>query len=183
MLQLADSTRTEVSFVTSPDGAIITFGDGTKEFSPVLIPSLPAGEHTFEISLPSYETQKHSLQIVAGYRMIITVKLAKILDNQTSQSGTTPEPVLETPNATASASPSGSLRSAKAVTIKPTGFFQSNQEVLRVRALPEANAAELGVVPVGSSHPYLGVTEKGWHKITYKDKEGWVSEAYSQLTQ
>jgi hypothetical protein len=77
MEPLDNRSRSEVSFVTIPDGAIISFQSRERTFSPIILTDVAAGHHEYELTLPSYETQKHTINVIPGYRMLIRAKLAK----------------------------------------------------------------------------------------------------------
>jgi hypothetical protein len=77
MEPLDNRTRSEVSFVTIPDGAIISFQSRERTFSPIILTDVAVGQHEFELTLPSYETQKHTINVIPGFRMVIRAKLAK----------------------------------------------------------------------------------------------------------
>lgn len=193
MEELSDDNKTEVSFVTIPEGAIITF-DGKKEFSPVTLSDISPGVHEFEITLPSYETQRHSLNVQAGYKMYANVKLAKLQATgsegaalsdspaATTTAQTTPSP---SPTATPAQSitPLGAAASNATVTILKTGFMQNGQEVLRVRETPANNGKEIGFAPVGQNYPYLSEQKNGWYKINFNGTTAWVNGAYAKLNQ
>lgn len=191
MEPLADKNSTEVSFVTIPEGAIITF-DNKKEFSPITIPDVSPGVHGFEITLPSYETQHHSVNVQAGYKMIVTVKLAKLQavgktdpevesDKAKGTATTSAQPVA-TPSPQASQTPLGSVSSGT-ITILKTNFFNDGKEVLRVRDTPASNGKEVGFAPVGSTYPYLQEQKNGWYKINFNGNPSWVNGAFAKLTQ
>lgn len=181
MEPLKDKNKTEVSFVTVPDGAIITLGD-KKEFSPIVIPDIAAGTQEFEVTLPSYETQHHSINVQPGYKMLVTVKLGKLQAIEgdvanseataASDSATPPSASLDSQQAAAVASGSGTIR------IQPTNFFQDGKQVLRVRATPDSNGKELGFAPVNATYPYLGEQKNSWYKIDFNGNIGWVNGAF-----
>ncbi len=75
--KLPNKGQTEVSIVSIPDGAVVSFDEGDKDFSPVLSTDVQPGTHEISVSLPSYETQQHTVNVVAGHRLNILVKLAK----------------------------------------------------------------------------------------------------------
>ncbi|HYD34469.1 MAG TPA: PEGA domain-containing protein [Vitreimonas sp.] len=199
MKKLKSSKETEVSIVTIPDGGIVRIDQQPTDFAPLLKSDLSEGPHEFEVSLPSYETQKHTINLTAGHRINVTVKLAK---NPTPGSETTPG----TPPASGSAAPTSrtappatptslpivntptATRSARAATVTgprvkilATNFFQNGAEVLRVRSAASSAGAELGFAPVGSEYSYTGVSQAGWHQITFEGQEGWVSQNFSEL--
>ena len=187
MEKLASTKQTELSIISLPDGAIVSLDGAQKQFTPILIDAVEPGQHEFEVSLPSYETQKHTINVIAGHRMNITVKLAKITLELVEPS---PSPVqTATPSAELTASPSANLgRQAvsqqlinKNITILPTNFFVDGQQILRVRETASPSAQEIGQAQVGNKYPYLNETYNGWHKIQFNDKIGWVNGQYSQL--
>jgi hypothetical protein len=189
MEALEDKNKTELRFNSIPDGAILTL-NGQKEFSPVTIPDVPAGEQEFDVTLPSYETQHHKIHVQTGYRTTVTVKLGKLQANgptdptanaDASGSATASASTDVSSGLTASPSASAGATVAGTVTILKTGFMQNGTEVLRVRATPETTGAEVGFAPVGSSYPYLGEQKNGWYKITFNNSIGWVNGAYAQL--
>lgn len=165
----------EIAFETIPEGAIVALGNGQKEFSPVLLSQIEPGHHEFEISLPSYETQRHTINVMEGYRMTVKMKLAKLEPTQTSEIPSTPSPTA-TPITTPSTGPEATI-SAR-VKIIATGFFQDGQESLRVRSKPGATGETLGYIPVGTLVPFLEKNSDNWYKIIFEGKEGWVSGSY-----
>lgn len=78
MEPLKDKSKSEISFNTVPDAAIITLEGRDKEFSPTVFSDVPPGNRSFEITLPSYETQSHTIYVQPGYRMMVKVTLAKL---------------------------------------------------------------------------------------------------------
>ena len=75
--KLSDKNNTEVTVLSIPDGGIISIDGKGKQFAPYSEVGIEEGSHDFEISLPSYETQNHTINIVKGHRLNILVKLAK----------------------------------------------------------------------------------------------------------
>lgn len=163
-----DRTKTELELQTIPSGAILTVNQGTKQFSPLVVSDLGEGDHEFEVSLPSYETQRHSIQLPAGHKVTATVVLAKAtqVEEPTDQA----EPTL---------TPLGRSLFGAQVRILNTNFFLDGQEVLRVRETASAGGRELGFVSVGESYPYRGESS-GWLQIEFSGGVGWVSSEYTQ---
>lgn len=202
MEPISVNNKSEISFVTIPDGAIVAVSGKEKVFSPVIIPDINPGHVEFEVSLPSYGIQKHTINAIPGYRMLVTVKLAKENlnnantkttmpeTNQATQSAIQPTPVSATSSAltttpipaTNSATTTQQITGAQ-VKINPTNFFVNGQEVLRVRDLPNSGGKEVGFVAVGNTYPYLGTTQNSWLNIEFDSKTGWVSSQYAQLVQ
>lgn len=53
-----------------------------------------------------------------------------------------------------------------------------------VRVEPNKKSNDIGVAKRGETYPYLNErSEDGWHKILFKEKEGWVSGKYSEVVQ
>jgi len=184
MEPISSKSQSEVSFVTIPDGAIVSLQGRDKEFTPVIMSGVNPGHNEFEISLPSYESQKHTINVVAGYRMLVNVKLAKI--NIDAQKNTTKNENPITNNATESGKIDNddfekTQESNGQVLINSTNFFVDGEEVLRVRDKAKATGTELGFVKVGLKYEYLGETQNNWLKINFKGQEGWVSGTFSQI--
>lgn len=195
MEPIKSSSKSEVSFITIPDGAIVSLQGKEKEFSPVILTDITPGHNEFEVSLPSYESQKHTINAVAGYRMLVNVKLAKVGAGE-AQNSTKNDEVTEANEATnsATATNSGEIdnktdtsneipNSGKEVLIKPTNFFQDGKEVLRVRDKAGSGGAELGFALVGSKYIYLEKIENNWLNINFDGKSGWVSSDYAQIVE
>lgn len=212
MEPLTNKNRSELSIVSLPDGVIVKVDDDPKEFTPLLIEDIEPGQHEFEVSLPSYETQKHTINVIEGHRMNITVKLAKATESlpttteevgeadgsgqatssakqatesarlQTNESETEDESEEETTEKPPSTEV-GSENDGPTVTITSTNFFVSGQEVLRVRDQASTAGEELGFAEVGQSYPYLDETTAGWYKIEFEGEEGWVSSSFSELNE
>ena len=190
MEKISSKNSSEVSFVTIPDGAIITLEGREKDFSPVTITDVEPGQLEYEVTLPSYETQNHSIEVAAGYKMIISIKLAKL--DPTLTTSTTPvdtttatqsADVQAEVTATQTAAATSSATAASLVEILSTNFFQDGKEVLRVRNNPGYNGAEVGMAEVGQKYPYLKEEIDGWYKISFQNTMGWVSNQYAQLVQ
>ncbi|MGD9129730.1 MAG: SH3 domain-containing protein [Candidatus Woesebacteria bacterium] len=204
-LEPIKSNKSEVSFVSIPDNVIIQFDDQEKQFSPLILSDLEPGHHEFEANLPSFETQKHTINLIKGHRLNISIKLAKMNDNlqnsdeqnkkrQASPSaeldegskdeGDTEETeVADQSNREAQISTSNAdsqILSPK-VKIKSTNFYQDGEEVLRVRDFPAATGKELGFAKVGTEYDYLDEEKNAWYKIDFNGEIGWVSSKYAQL--
>lgn len=203
MEKINSKDNSEISFITIPDGAIVSVAGKEKTFSPVIIPEIIPGHVEFEVTLPSYDIQKHTINAIPGYRMLVTIKLAKENPSGIEQSATTipqetttletqvqpqPQQILENTalaTDTKDSSNSASVLSAstKQVKINSTNYFVDGKEVLRVRDLPGSTGKELGVADVGKLYTYLDKTENNWLNIEFNGKSGWVSKQYAQLAE
>lgn len=165
---------TQLVFHTIPDGAIMSIDGGEKQFSPLILNDVSEGDYALEASLPSYQTQQHSVRVLSGHRVTVTVILGKAeAENRRGASGETPAEPTTPENQEASAI------TGPRVQIVTTNFFFNNQEVLRVREAPSPAGRELGFAPVGNSYPYLA-EQTGWFQIEFEGTPGWVSAQFSQ---
>jgi len=176
------SDKSEITFISIPDGAIVSLDGGEKTFAPTTYEKIEPGHHEFEVTLPSYQTQRHTINALAGQRMLINIKLAKSESQERVEKAAdavTPTPVPSTVDATASAVPTATTSAViNKVTIQPTNFFQQSIEVLQVRSSPNAIASEVGYVEVGKSYPYVE-RQTEWFNISFDGKTGWVSSQYA----
>lgn len=208
-MEKSDDGITSVELVSIPENSITTI-DGKKEFSPLKLTDLREGTHELQLSLPSYETQKHTINVQKGFRLKISAKLAKLTDEvgalqadaaalDTSDATASAENTVTSPPTTASPTPSlkptaastpdptsklGALTTASSsghVKILKTGFFHEGEEVLRVRDFPGSTGKEIGFAPVGNQYPYLGQQKNSWYFIDFLGKQGWVNGQYIQL--
>lgn len=193
---LGNSEATEISIVTQPDNAIVKLDGQPQGFSPVSIKEASTGDHTLVFSAPGYQEQTVKAQVRAGFKLIVSAKLAKNPPDLTDDQ--------ETPEATGSgqldnrdSSPSGSIDN-KPVTPSPTSQPNSSGQInppyvtildtgtgwLRVRSEPSAYADnEVGRVTVGKRYRFIEATETGWYKIEYEsNKEGYIVSRYANLT-
>jgi hypothetical protein len=182
MEKLSDSKKIEVEFQTIPNNAILTLDGGSKQFSPLVISDITEGTHSFEVSLPSYEIQEHSVTLLKGYKVIVTVILGKTKDAEASPEAE-PTPPSENSLFSAPEATSSSLNSLNTsgtqVQILKTGFFVNDKEVLRVRSTPSSAGEEIGFAPVGMLYPYKE-EKAGWFAIEFEKKVGWISSQFSQ---
>jgi hypothetical protein len=173
-MEKLNSNDTQIEMQTIPDGAIVTFDQGAKQFTPLLMTGVSEGVHEFEVSLPSFETQQHTVNVPKGHRVIITAILGRTGD---LPQGTTES--VSQDDSESSAGDSLDQLGGPQVQILSTNFFVNEQEVLRVRASANQGGAELGFAAVGQFYPYLDeVTD--WFQIDFEDQPGWVSAQFSQ---
>lgn len=191
MEPIKESKTAEVVFNTIPEGAIVALENKEKEFSPVVFSHVEAGNKEYEVTLPSYETQRHTLNVQAGHRMIVTIKLAKLVpvedtvphvSQNASVSADLEQGINSGANLTPEQAATASANDKRVVLTKPTGLIQDGKEVLRVRSEPDIASTELGIALVGSTHPYLGETANSWYKISFENQVGWVSAEFTEIT-
>ncbi|MBW7955983.1 PEGA domain-containing protein [Patescibacteria group bacterium] len=178
---LRDKKATELLITTIPDGGIIYVDGEAKGLAPVTVRDLSKGEHQFEVKLPSYESITKPINILEGYRVLVTVKLGK----QDYVATFSAQTIVSTGSARVASSATGAAPTTTSsrvtgtkVTIRPTGFEQDGQEVLRVRAESNSSSTEIGFAPVGSSYSFLQEVRDGWIKIQFGNQVGWVSQQF-----
>lgn len=190
-LEKLPGNQTQLSLITIPDRALVSVDGGSSDFAPVIIENITPGDHTFSVTMPSYESQEHTVQTIEGYRLNATVKLAQLAVSEVASSvPSATDSATATSSATLTATPSAAVSATKSATaslsagittqalIKPTNFFQDGKEVLRVRDSASAGGETVGFAEVGQRYPYLGETEAGWRKIMFEGQEAWVSGNY-----
>jgi hypothetical protein len=79
--RISNRQMTELTIKSIPDGAIVRVNNGEMEFAPTLQSELTPGKHDLQVSLPSYVEQHHTLNLVAGHRLAVLVKLARAQDS------------------------------------------------------------------------------------------------------
>lgn len=197
METLSNKKQAEVSFISIPDNTIINFDNQEPQFSPLIMQSLEPGHHEFEIKLPSYETQKHTINVVEGHRLIVSVKLAKNSGEitpltvkkveqekeATPGSQIIPEVTIATLTASEEAKEKASIEpiAGEKVRILSTKYYQNEVEGLKVRDNNGPSGKEIGFAKVKSEYKYLDETKDGWFKIDFEGKEGWVSGTYAEI--
>lgn len=169
--------KPELSVITNPDGASVVLDDVTKGITPLTISDMTAGDHALTVTSPGFLTRTMKVKLTAGYKLIVSMKLAL-------SAGGVP-PVEATPAATTLTVPTPTLKSGTSatssatpqkpyVTIKdtPTGF-------LRVRMEPSTAATEAGRVNPGEKY-HLFTQQTGWYQISYDGtNKGWISAQYA----
>lgn len=183
MEPLKNKDASEISFITKPEGVILTLDGGEKQFSPKIYTDLQPGNHTFEATLPSYETQNHTINVVKGYRMIVKITLSKSYNKNFPSPG--PDMKIATESATITASNSAtastSTNLSKGAKILSTNYFIDNKEVLKVRQKPDSSSPEIGTVEVGTIYQIVEEDDE-WLNISMTARtRGWISKRYAEI--
>lgn len=172
--EMKKSGDTTLEFQTIPNNAILTLDDGIKQFSPLILQDVAEGNHSFEVSLPSYLTQQKAVNVIKNHHITLTIILAKELNAPTNEI----EKNIEATDEAEQTSLLGANNQEK-VQILNTGFFVNEKEVLRVREEPSTSGKELGFAEVGKTYPFKEKVT-GWIGIEFENQVGWVSDQYSQ---
>lgn len=196
-LEKTKSKEASLSVISDPDGALVKLDSESKGFAPLVVDKLSEGDHEIVVSKDGFVERVINAKAIAGYKLIVNVKLAQsglaanITPTATPSSGPTPKiTVTPTPKAsktspTPTATPS-SITPTSGATGQNLGYVlikENSLGFLRVRNSP--SGTEIAKIqPIDPQKKYPLLEEKsGWYKITYEEgKEGWVS-ADSKYTQ
>ncbi len=185
-LEPISGKRSEISFITIPDNVLVKLDDKEQTFSPITYQDLTPGSHSFSLFLTAYEKQKHTLEVPQGHRVTVTAKLAR-LDDETFINEVLPEKNTKVSAREASLAAQLGTKQPTAtqsgrIFIQPTGYFEGEKEVLKVRAEPDITSDQIGVVTAGKSYPFLDKSHD-WYQILFANQTGWISASYAQLEQ
>jgi hypothetical protein len=190
-LEKITSNQSEISVVTSPDGAAISIDGESKGITPSSLSAISPGDHTIAVSSSGFAPRSLKAKTTAGYKLFVVIKLAlssrsdDLTTSLTASSSASPSSVLvlsptvtikTTLMPTLKATPTGVSVNDPAkpyVIIKdtPTGF-------LRVRFEPSTQASETARVKPGEKYPLLD-TRNGWFQISIDATlNGWISGQY-----
>lgn len=153
---------------SSPDSASVTLDGQPQGFTPLLIPSIPAGDHQIGLTAPGFTPYTVNAKAILGYKLNVNVKLA----------GQLPEP---TP-----------LPSVKLKTLKKpyVEIKETPTDFLNVRQDPNTKAKILGKIYPGETYPLLS-EGTGWYEISVDfaatasglpaGRQGWISSQYADI--
>jgi hypothetical protein len=169
----------EIEIETDPIGSIIYLDNDEKGIAPLLLESVPQGEHELSVYSPGFIRRTQKINVESGYQVVAQFKIAldpsyQKVDEPTDEA--TPSAKTETKESTPSAktTPPAKTSGKLIVVVKdtPTGF-------LRVREEPTLNASESARVNPGAEFEVME-EKSGWYQITYeKGKTGWISAQYT----
>jgi len=181
----ANKDKCSLSVVSTPDKGIVTVNGEPKGFAPLPPVDLTEGDYNIAVSLPGYKEMKLTARAINGYRLLITVQLAR--------DKTTEEPKESTDSAKLEDEKESEQadEDSDSDTKKATSSAQLNRPYVviaspdigwvRVRAEASTTSEELAKVNDGESYKLLDTTLSGWYQIEYAtDKEGWISGKYAE---
>ena len=194
-LEKISGRSSEISVTTNPDGATLLVDNETKGVTPLSVSDVPAGDHTLTVTSPGFAPRTLKIKTTAGYRLIVTVKLAlsgEPIPTPTPEeeiSGT-PTPTIRVtgtpkPTPTKTATDSATMPDPKKpfVTIKdtPVGFLRVRKEPST--SLTQNSSEEVGRVNPGEKY-HIEDEQTGWYQILYSgSNEGWISGQYATKTE
>ncbi len=187
-LEKMTGKKSELSVVTTPDGANVLLDDEPKGISPMIISDVTPGDHTLSVVSRGFSTRTIKIKLNAGYRLIASIKLSlgpggasPIADVTATPSG---KPIDTKP--TPKGSPTGSPKATptKSTSVDPTKPYALIKDTptgfLRVRADAATTSAELTRVKPGEKYSILE-EKTDWFKIQLEaTKSGWISSQYAQ---
>lgn len=162
---------TEISIVTTPDGASVKIDGQDKGVAPLLLRNIEPGEHEIIVTSPGFLSKSVKVKATSGFKLTTTIQL-----------GISSAAVIPTPEATpisggktSETKETGSAATQVVILDTPTGW-------LRVRTEPSTTASEAG--KVNPKEKYTLLDEKsGWYKIKTPEGEGWISGRYAEKVQ
>jgi hypothetical protein len=179
-----------IAFETIPENAFISLDDAENEFSP-LEKTLDPGDHHFAITLPSYDAQEHSIQLIPGYKTLVSVSLAKSSEALTENTPASESALIQQRvNQGVSEATESSLIVGPKVQILHTDYFVGTQEVLKVRDAATSSAQEIGYAKVNYFYPYVSekvdstqnpAEQEKWYQIQFHDQAAWINAKYAKL--
>lgn len=196
--KIDNRNSSSLAVVSIPDGSLVKVNGETKGFAPVPLDNLSPTDYQVAVSSPGYQEKTVSVRTVQGYKLTVTLKLAREkmegVAEATESSKTEEEPeTTGTPKPTGTVKPTTTPKTTGTPVPTTTGeeiekpyvkILSTPTNFLRVRMGPDINATEAARVKPGETYPYLGEEEENWYKIEYETgKEGWVSGAYIKLVE
>lgn len=161
-LEPIESEKSEISVISTPDGASVALDGQEKGTSPLVISSLEPGEHNLFVYAPGFNGREIKVKTAKGFKLNADVQLSLV-----------PGEKQATDEADIKDDESKDKGNKVKILDTPTGW-------LRVRQEPSLSATESAKVNPGDTFVLLDEKE-GWFKIEYKDQEsGWISSRYAE---
>jgi len=177
--RVGDLKSSSLSIVSQPEVLVKVNGE-SKDYTPILLENLEPKEYQITLNSPGFVEKEISAQTIAGYKLILSVKLArKDLEgiSEATASGeeeNQEESQEEDQEEEAKSTPSNDLE-------KPyVKILSTDTGWLRVRSGPGISFEEIAKVKPEETYPYLE-EENGWYKIEVENEEGWISGTYAEL--
>jgi hypothetical protein len=190
---ITDKSKSALSVVSTPDKAIVTLDGEPKGFAPLSLENLSEGDHNLLVSLPGHKEKEIKAKAVNGYKLILSVQLAKDKTGEKDENEATESAQLEDDEDTDVTDDDSSLEDDLSVDEPDESTSSANldrpyvtinsPEVgwVRVRAEDSTSSEELAKVNDGESYKLIDTTPVGWYQIEYaKGKEGWISGKYAE---
>ena len=155
--KLSTNNASEITVVSSPQGAEVKLNEQSQGITPLLLKDIPISDHQITIAKEGYKTKTLRVRPTEGYRLTISAKLSIVRPDE-SQVSPTATPKTQTVQ----------------ILQTPTGF-------LRVRQEASTTSKEIARVSPNETFPLLE-TGEDWFKIQLEDgSEGWISSQYASV--
>jgi hypothetical protein len=181
-LEKISGSKGEVSVSTTPDSATVMFDDEMKGMTPMSIPDILPGSHTITIASQGFVPRTLKVQVTAGYKLIVAVKLA--LSSGGAVLEASPSPTISgnpTPKTSTKPIPTGTSlvepeKPYALIKDTPTGY-------LNVRLEANKTASKAGEVKPGDMFAFTKTASDSagtvWYQIKYDGTNlGWISGQY-----
>lgn len=192
--KISRKDKSTLAVISIPDQAVVKLNGEPKGFAPLTLEDLTPADYEITVSSNGYEEKNISVRTIAGYKLIVNVKLAQKIEGiqeatssgETQGSGLTPTPSTKvTPTPITKLTPTPKITPTTEATPPAKPYIKVKETetgFLRVRLGPSRNATEAAQIKPGEMYPYLNEEKSGWLKIEYEtNKEGWVSGVYVDL--
>lgn len=186
-----DKEKANIAVVSTPDNCVVNLDGEPKGFAPISLEDVSADDHLLTVSAPGYREEAIKAKTVKGYKLTISVQLAKTPEEEAKEEEatesakeeeetkkTTNETVKKSKESTSSAQADEMERPYVKIKDTPTGW-------LNVRSEPSTTGKDETIVTKidpGEVYKFIESNEAGWYKIEYKEGEqGWISGKYAEL--
>ena len=167
-LEKLSGKDTEISVLTTPDGAQAKIDGEDKGTAPLLLRNVEPGEHEIMVTSPGFLSRSVKVRATAGFKLTVNIQLAIAGDGQVQAEK---DEVEDSTNKDSEDKEGDIEKPYVEILDTPTGW-------LRVRSEPSTSASESGKVNPGEKYPLLD-EESGWYRIEFDDGEGWISGRYA----
>lgn len=188
-----DKDTASMAVITLPDGAVVSVDGEPKGFAPLSVDNISEGEHVLVISSPGYVEKSIKAKTVKGYKLSVSVQLAKMPEEEPQpQEEEATESAEPSTSPTPKASPKATPKASVAATTddsddtdtmeRPYVLIKSpDTGWVRVRSEASTSSDELAKVNDGEKIKYVS-SDSGWYEIEYATGEtGWISAKYAEL--
>ena len=183
-----------ISVISDPDTGSLTIDGVPSGFTPLSKRELTPGNHEIIVATPGFAEQKIPVIVVAGFNLVVNVKLKTTPITLAPPPSPSPSPVSEPSSSSSpglSPTPTPKTTSSPLPSASPTRPYVTVSDSvdvvsaggLNVRKEPNSSSDSLGRAKVAEHLKYLGeTTSAGWHKIEFEGSVGYVSAKYTTLT-
>lgn len=160
-LEKIESERSEISVVSTPDGATVALDGQERGTTPLVIRDVEPGDHTLHVFAPGFNGRQVRVKTTKSYKLNAEIQLGLVPGQE-------------------EATESAELEETEGKTKLKVRILDTETGWLRVREGPSLSATEAAKVDPGKQFLFLA-EEEGWFKIEYEEgKEGWVSSRYAE---